>query len=97
MWFFLTEEEKRIRDIARKVAKEIAPLGREIEAKGEAFNWEAIRKLHKAGLLNLHVPKKYGGEGDRPVILFSWVKKLSFECNFRILRNNEGDYSEQRS
>ena len=63
MWYFLTEEEKRIQETAQEVAKEIAPLASEFELKGGGmgFNWEAIRKLQKAGLFDLHIPKKYGG------------------------------------
>ncbi|MFC2001485.1 acyl-CoA dehydrogenase family protein [Chloroflexota bacterium] len=66
MWYFLTEEEKRIQEIARQVAEEIAPSSLALEAKSrkaDMANMEAIRKLQKAKLLALHVPKEYGGEG----------------------------------
>lgn len=47
-----------MREFARK---EIGPKIREYERK-EEFPWELYRKMGKAGLLGLRIPKKYGGQ-----------------------------------
>ncbi|MFC1917070.1 acyl-CoA dehydrogenase family protein [Chloroflexota bacterium] len=63
MWYFLNEEEERIRETARKVAEQIAPMANEWEIKGKTANMAALRILQEHKLLSLHVPKEFGGVG----------------------------------
>ncbi len=41
-------------------ANEIIPVAAEYDRTGE-FPWDLIKKAHGVGLMNLHVPAKYGG------------------------------------
>jgi len=60
--FSFTEEQELFRRTVRDFAqKEIAPKIRMYERKGE-FPWEIYRKMGRAGLLGLRLPKEYGGQ-----------------------------------
>jgi len=60
--FEFTGEQELFRRTVREFArKEVAPKIREYERKGQ-FPWEIYRKMGKAGLLGLRLPKKYGGQ-----------------------------------
>ncbi|HUV59477.1 MAG TPA: acyl-CoA dehydrogenase family protein [Desulfatiglandales bacterium] len=63
MNFDLTEEEKMLRDLARKYAeKEVKPIADEVDDKGE-FPMELYKKAGELGLLGSFIPEKYGGGG----------------------------------
>ncbi len=40
---------------------EIIPVAGDYDKSGE-FPWPVIKKAHEIGLMNLHIPTKYGGE-----------------------------------
>lgn len=62
MDFSFTDEQELFRRTVREFAqKEITPKIRECERKGQ-FPWEIYRKMGKAGLLGLRLPKEYGGQ-----------------------------------
>jgi butyryl-CoA dehydrogenase len=61
MWYQITEEQKKWQEIGKRLAKQIEPIAREIDAKG-GFPHEATRILRDAGLLRMLISKKYGGE-----------------------------------
>jgi len=61
--FALTDEQKALRDLARRFAeKEIRPKEREYDEKMQ-HPADVIAKAHELGLMNLHVPEEYGGPG----------------------------------
>ncbi|KZO97848.1 acyl-CoA dehydrogenase NM domain-like protein [Calocera viscosa TUFC12733] len=61
--FGLSEEQQGIQDLARRFAREeIVPVAAEYD-QSMAYPWPILKKAHEAGLLNLHVPEKYGGPG----------------------------------
>ena len=61
--FSLTEEQKEIRDLAKKFAQtEILPLARKFDETHE-FPHEIFRKALEVGLLNVNIPSEYGGTG----------------------------------
>jgi len=61
--YLLTEEQKMIRDLARKVSLEkVLPKRAEWDETGE-FPWEAIKAFAAADLCGLYVPEEYGGMG----------------------------------
>ncbi len=63
MNFDLTDEQKAIRDLARKFAdEEIAPSAKERDEK-EIFPVEILRKMGPLGFLGGPIPKEYGGAG----------------------------------
>ncbi|GGF54691.1 acyl-CoA dehydrogenase [Azorhizobium oxalatiphilum] len=62
MAFTLTAEQKKWVEVARSLAKDIAANSRR-DDEAAAFPTETFAKLRAAGLLNLAVPKEYGGAG----------------------------------
>ena len=77
MEFELSEEQQMIRRMVREFAeKEIRPITREIDARGE-FPWETIRKMAGLGLLGLPIPEQYGGSGADTVSYALAVEEIS--------------------
>jgi len=63
MDFELTNRQKQIRLAAREFAEgELAPLGKECEAKGE-YPREIIKKAAQLGFVGVYIKKEYGGLG----------------------------------
>ena len=61
--FRLSEEQRMIRDMARKFCdEEIIPKAEEWDKSG-TYPLEAIARAHELGLLNVTIPEKYGGAG----------------------------------
>ncbi|MFX0115429.1 MAG: acyl-CoA dehydrogenase family protein, partial [Candidatus Hodarchaeota archaeon] len=59
--FNLTEKQNALQQKAREFAiKEIIPISRKYDKSGE-FPLELYQKAFDHGLLNLNIPKKYGG------------------------------------
>ncbi len=63
MNFELTEEQQMIRDTVREFAeREIKPVAKELDEKAE-FSFDLTKKMGDLGLMGMHVPEKYGGQG----------------------------------
>ena len=63
MDFALSREQLMFKkEVVNFAKKEIVPRVREYDLK-EAFDFESFRKLGEFGILGLHFPEKYGGEG----------------------------------
>ncbi|MBW2056877.1 MAG: acyl-CoA dehydrogenase family protein [Deltaproteobacteria bacterium] len=63
MDYFLTEDQKMIRDLARKVAQEkVIPVRAELDEK-EEFPGEIMKVCADAGLFGVCIPEEYGGFG----------------------------------
>ncbi len=61
--FKLTEEQMRLRELARDFAqREIAPVAAELDRE-QKFSQEIVDKYYKLGLLHHAVPEEYGGGG----------------------------------
>jgi acyl-CoA dehydrogenase len=59
----LTDEQKQLRDLARKFAqREIAPVAAELDRE-QRFSQEIVDSYFETGLLHSHVPEEYGGTG----------------------------------
>src|SRR3972149_4395701 len=59
--FYLSDEQRAVRDLAREIARErIAPLAAHVDETGE-YPQEQISVLGKQGLMGLHTPEEYGG------------------------------------
>lgn len=59
--FHLTDEQIEMQDLARKFAREeILPKAPHHDKTGE-FPWELVKRAHELGLMNGHIPQKYGG------------------------------------
>ena len=63
MEYGLTEEQKEIVELTRKIAKEkVLPARAELDEK-EEFPWEIMNIFADAGLFGIYIPEKYGGLG----------------------------------
>src|SRR5881409_900826 len=59
--FYLTEEQRMIRDLARKVARDrIAPNAAQYD-EAESYPTESMRALVDSGLFGIWVPEEFGG------------------------------------
>jgi len=78
--YFLDEEQKTIRDLARRIAEErIVPVRAELDRE-EEFPWEIMRELADADMFRVFIPEEYEGLGGRCLDLCLVVEELSRAC-----------------
>ena len=80
MEYFLTEEQKTIKSLARRIAEEkILPVRAELDEK-EEFPWAIIKDLADADMFRVFVPEEYEGLGGGCLELCLVVEELSRVC-----------------
>jgi acyl-CoA dehydrogenase len=80
MEFGLTEEQKDLQKKAREFAiREVLPVARKYD-ESEEFPLPVIKKAWEEGLLNLGLPKKYGGPGLGLLDACLVVEEISSAC-----------------
>ncbi|MFH1625053.1 MAG: acyl-CoA dehydrogenase family protein [Pseudomonadota bacterium] len=80
MDYFLTENQKMIKELARQIADEkIMPVRAELDEK-EEFPWEIIKILADSDLLGLCYPEEYGGLGGGTFENCLAVEEVSRAC-----------------
>jgi alkylation response protein AidB-like acyl-CoA dehydrogenase len=78
--YFLTPEQKMIRDLAKKVAEEkILPARAELDEK-EEFPWEIVKISAEAGLMGVSMPEEYEGFGGGILEYCLVAEELSRVC-----------------
>jgi acyl-CoA dehydrogenase len=78
--FSLSEEQKELRDLARKFTlQEIIPKAAQYDVSGE-YPTDVLKKAWEVGLLNTHVPEKYGGLGLSVLDCAIVSEELAFGC-----------------
>jgi butyryl-CoA dehydrogenase len=78
--YFLTPEQKMIRDLARKVAQEkMLPARAELDEK-EEFPWEIVKISAEAGLMGVSMPEEYEGFGGGILEYCLVAEELSRVC-----------------
>ncbi len=78
--YFLTEEQKMIRDLARRIAEEkVLPARAELDEK-EEFPWDLMKVCADAGLFGVCLPEEYGGLGGGVFEQCIAVEALSWAC-----------------
>jgi alkylation response protein AidB-like acyl-CoA dehydrogenase len=80
--YFLTEEQKEIRRLAREIArKEIAPVAAHYDRTGE-FPWPVVKVLADTDLFRVFIGNAYDGmAGDTPIFNMVFVtEELSRAC-----------------
>jgi len=78
--YFLTEEQKMIKELARQIAEEhILPVRAELDETGE-FPLEVMKILAQADMFRVFVPEEYGGLGTGALELCLVVEELSRIC-----------------
>jgi alkylation response protein AidB-like acyl-CoA dehydrogenase len=79
--YFLTDEQKTIRDLARKIAEErIRPVRAELD-ESEEFPWPIIRDIAASDLFRIFVPAEYEGLGGGSFELVLVMEELSRVCS----------------
>lgn len=80
MDYFLTEDQRMIKDLARQIADEhILPKRAELDETGE-FPWEIMKTLAQADMFRIFIPEQYGGLGTGTLELCLVVEELSRVC-----------------
>jgi alkylation response protein AidB-like acyl-CoA dehydrogenase len=78
--YYLTEEQRMIRDLARQLAREkIAPLAAAVD-ESESFPEEGIRLLAQQGLYGIWVPEAYGGTDMGCLALALVAEEIAWAC-----------------
>jgi len=80
MNYFLTEEQKSIKNLARSLAEQLVkPVRQQLDEKGE-FPYEIMKEFSKAGLLGIYIPEAYGGAGGGVFEMCMVVEEISRVC-----------------
>jgi len=80
MDYFLTEDQKRIQALARKIAEEkVLPIRAELDEK-EEFPWSIMKICADTGLFGVSIPEAYGGMGGGSFENCIVVEELSKGC-----------------
>jgi acyl-CoA dehydrogenase len=75
-----TEEQDALRGLAHEFAeKEIRPVAAHHDQTGE-FPWGVIRAAHGVGLMNTHIPEKWGGLGLGCLEASMIAEELAWGC-----------------
>ncbi|GIW45150.1 MAG: acyl-CoA dehydrogenase [Candidatus Binatia bacterium] len=78
--FEMTPEQREMKELARKfAAEEIIPIAARCD-ETETFPVEVCRKAWELGLMNLEVPKEYGGPGLGVLDTILILEELNYGC-----------------
>ena len=78
--FYLTDEQRQVRDLVRTVARErIAPLAAQVD-ETDTYPADQLRRLGEAGLMGLHIPEAYGGTGQGVLAFCLAVEEVAWAC-----------------
>ncbi|MBN1643667.1 MAG: acyl-CoA dehydrogenase family protein [Dehalococcoidales bacterium] len=81
MEYFLTEQQKTLKSLARRIAEEkILPVRADLDEK-EEFPWETIKNLAESDLFRIFIPEQYDGMGTSSLDLCLVVEELSRVCS----------------
>ncbi len=80
MDYLLTDEQKMVKELARKIAEEkIRPVAA-IYDQREEYPWEMIKVIADAGLFGLFIPEEYGGMSVGVLNLCIATEEMSRAC-----------------
>jgi butyryl-CoA dehydrogenase len=78
--YFLTEEQRMLKELARKIAEEkVMPVRAELDEK-EEFPWDMMHICAEAGLFGVSLPEEYGGFGGGVFENCVVIEELSRAC-----------------
>jgi len=79
--YFLTDDQKMIKDLAAQIAREkIAPIAAELDESGE-FPWDVVKTLAQSDLFRVFIPTEYDGLGGGMFEMCLVVEELSRACS----------------
>lgn len=77
MDYYLSDEQKELVAVTRKIANEnMKPVRQKYDAE-EIFPWDIVKILGDAGLFGVYIPEEYGGRGMGVLELVLIVEELS--------------------
>lgn len=80
MDYFLTEDQRHVQALARRIAEEkIVPIRAELDEK-EEFPWSVMKVCAETGLFGVCIPEEYGGTGGGCFENCVVVEELSKAC-----------------
>jgi butyryl-CoA dehydrogenase len=80
MDYLLTDEQKMVRELARKIAEEkIKPVAAKYD-QTEEYPWDMIKVIADSGLFGLFIPEEYGGMSTSVLDLCLATEELSRAC-----------------
>ncbi|HOW55159.1 MAG TPA: acyl-CoA dehydrogenase family protein [Syntrophorhabdaceae bacterium] len=80
MDYFLSEEQKSIQTLARRIAEEkVVPVRAELDETGQ-FPWAIMKNCAETGLFGVSIPEEYGGMGGGSFENCIVVEELSKAC-----------------
>ncbi len=78
--FYITDEQRAIRDLARQIAREkIAPVAAHHD-ETESYPAEVMQLLAQQGLMGLWVPEDYGGAGAGAMGVALAAEEIAWAC-----------------
>lgn len=80
MDYFLTEEQKELQNLARRVAREKVEKVRAKHDKEGTFPWDMVEEFSRAGFFSVYIPEEYGGTGGGVLDLVLVTEELSRIC-----------------
>lgn len=80
MDYLLTEEQKMIRDLCRKIGVEKIKPVRAHYDETEEFPWEVVKVFAESDLMGVFIPQEYGGMGFGVMELSVAIEELSRFC-----------------
>ena len=81
MEYFLSEQQKTIKSLARRIAEErILPVRAELDEK-EEFPWAIIKELADSDMFRVFIPEEYEGLGGGCLELCLVMEELSRVCS----------------
>jgi alkylation response protein AidB-like acyl-CoA dehydrogenase len=79
--YFLTEEQKTIKNLARRIAEErILPVRAELDER-EEFPWDIMKDLADSDMFRVFIPEEYDGLGGGCLDLCLVIEELSRVCS----------------
>lgn len=80
MEYYLTEQQKLVKSLARRIAEErILPVRAELDQK-EEFPWAIVKDMADSDLFRVFIPEQYEGLGEGSFALCIAVEELSRAC-----------------
>jgi alkylation response protein AidB-like acyl-CoA dehydrogenase len=80
MDFFFSEQQKKLREESRRIAKEYLLPKRSYYDETEKFPWDLVKILAEAGLFKCFIAKEYGGQGGGVTEMAIVTEELSRVC-----------------
>ena len=80
MEYYLTEQQKLVKSLARRIAEErILPVRAELDQK-EEFPWAIVKDMADSDLFRIFIPEQYEGLGEGSFALCIAIEELSRAC-----------------